>query len=593
MLSFSPAAAYPAGTDPVAVVTADFNSDGQPDLATANYVDNTVGVLLGNAGGTFQPVRTAATGAAPRSVAVGDFNADGKLDLATANAADVSVLLGKGDGTFQAPTSLGVGSAPTSVAVGDFDGDGKLDLGVTANVYAISYYYGYPYGYYYGTANVLLGRGDGAFNAPVANFLYYGWHTSAAVADFNGDGKQDFAAADYDYSAVTVLLGDGAGNLTSDGNWIPTGGGPTSLAAGDLNGDLKPDLVTANSWANSVSVLLRNGAGGFGAAQNFATGADPVSVTLGDFNNDGLPDIATANFDAGGVSVLRNRGGGLFWNAESFAAGAGESSVVAGDFNGDGWLDAATANAIGNNASVLLNDHSWPTPPPPAVSVSDAAAVTEGNTGSVNATFTLTLSYASNEDVVVHYETAGVTATPGSDFAAASADVVVPAGQTSATFTVAVTGDRVAESTETFAVNLTSAANATVADGQGLGAITDDEPRVSVNNASAREGNGKATTSLTFTVRLSAAYDQAVTVNFATANGTATAGSDYQAKGGSVTFAPGETVKTVTILVLADKQKEGTETFFLDLVSAGSNSAINVGRGTGTILDDDNNGRSK
>jgi hypothetical protein len=135
LLSFSPVASFPVGTNPQAVVTADFNGDGRLDLATPNYGDNTVSVLLGNANGTFQPAQNSATGAIPLSLAVGDFNADGKLDLATANNGDVSVLLGNGNGTFQAPANINLGSSPASVAVGDFNADGKLDLGVTSNVY--------------------------------------------------------------------------------------------------------------------------------------------------------------------------------------------------------------------------------------------------------------------------------------------------------------------------------------------------------------------------------------------------------------------------------------------------------------------------
>ena len=82
--------------------------------------------------------------------------------------------------------------------------------------------------------------------------------------------------------------------------------------------------------------------------------------------------------------------------------------------------------------------------------------VTEGNTGTVNATFTVTLSAASDVDVTVHYATANGTATAGSDYTAASGDVIIPAGQTSTTFTVAVNGDRLAEPNETFAVNLSA-----------------------------------------------------------------------------------------------------------------------------------------
>ena len=100
------------------------------------------------------------------------------------------------------------------------------------------------------------------------------------------------------------------------------------------------------------------------------------------------------------------------------------------------------------------------------------------------------------------------------------------------------------------------------------------------------EGNAKTTT-FSFTVRLSAAYDQAVTVNYKTANGSATAGSDYQAKTGSVMFAPGETIKTITIVVTGDKSRESNETFFVDLFGPSTNVLINTSRGVGTIFNDD------
>ena len=137
LLSFSPATSFPVGTDPQAVVTADFNNDGKLDLAIGQRTtgDSTVSVLLGNGNGSFQPAQTSATGPYPLSLAVGDFNADGKLDLATANRDGyfnndaVSILLGHGDGTFAAPVGLyAYGEAPNSVAAGDLNADGKLDL---------------------------------------------------------------------------------------------------------------------------------------------------------------------------------------------------------------------------------------------------------------------------------------------------------------------------------------------------------------------------------------------------------------------------------------------------------------------------------
>jgi urease beta subunit len=223
----------------------------------------------------------------------------------------------------------------------------------------------------------------------------------------------------------------------------------------------------------------------------------------------------------------------------------------------------------------------------PRISIKDVN-VTEGNTGSTSAIFTLNLSAAYDAPVTVHYNTSDGSAIAGSDYTAASGDVTFAAGQTMQTLTVAVLGDRVFEPTESFYVNLSAATNASIGDSQGIGSILDDEPRISINNVSQKEGNGNGTTSFVFTVTLLAPYDQPVTVNYATVNGTATAGNDYVAKSGTITFAPGETSKTITIVVNRDKNLESNETFFVDLSGASNNALISKSRGIGTILDDDN-----
>jgi probable HAF family extracellular repeat protein len=225
-------------------------------------------------------------------------------------------------------------------------------------------------------------------------------------------------------------------------------------------------------------------------------------------------------------------------------------------------------------------------PGSPWIQIADAPAVTEGNTGTVAATFTVTLSVASTQTVTVAYATADGTATAGSDYQAASGTLTIPAGQTSGAITVLVNGDRLAEPNETFVVNLSNPNYGVIFNSQGVGTIVDDEPRIGIYYApEVTEGN-TGTVNANFTVWLSPAYDAPVTVNFATANGTATAGSDYQAATGTLTFAPGETSKTVTVLVNGDRLGERNETFFVNLSSA-TNATIAYGQGVGTIVDDE------
>jgi len=111
---------------------------------------------------------------------------------------------------------------------------------------------------------------------------------------------------------------------------------------------------------------------------------------------------------------------------------------------------------------------------------------------------------------------------------------------------------------------------------------------VLISDVTKAEGRKGRTTLFTFTVTLSAGYDQPVTVSFKTVNGTATTGnSDYVAKSGTLTFNPGETTKTITVTVKGDSKREGNELFYLDLFANSSNSQLKKSRGIGTVLNDD------
>jgi hypothetical protein len=573
--SFSPAVSYPVGEYATALVTADFNNDSRLDLATA-----TGGVLLGNGDGSFQPAIRSAAGAGPLSVAVGDFDGDGNRDLVTANAYDVTVLMGNGDGTFQAPAYIDFpyGEYPQSVAVGDFNGDGLLDLGVTSNTHYDYYSDPGPHSY----ASVLLGRGDGTFAGRNVTPLDYRNQVAAVAADINGDAFDDLVTITSGWSSGgAVLLGHSSGYLQSHSGFS-AGDLAVSVAAGDLDADGDTDLVTGNEYGNTVRVLLGDGSGNFSAGRNYAAGGYPAALVLGDFTGDGKVDVATT------YSVLRGGGDGTLAPWLTFATNSAPSGVAAGDFNGDGWLDAATAGAA---VSVLINDRSWPSPAPPTVRIDDRVTVPEPETGSILLAFNVTLSYASAVDVTVHYATADITATAGSDYTAASGDLVIPAGQTTRPFGVLIKADRLAEPTESFAVNLSAPRNATLGRAQAICNILDTAPRpprISISDVSRKEGKRNQTTQFTFTVTLSVPSDQPVTVSFRTVNGTATTGDgDYVARSGTLTFAPGQTTKTITIEVKGDSKRESDEYFYLDLFDNSSNSLVLDGRGVGTILNDD------
>jgi hypothetical protein len=540
----------------------DFNGDGILDLATAG--GGGVSVLLGNGDGTFQPARNTSTTESPsgqNALAVGDFNQDGKLDLASAN-----VLLGRGDGTFVNGVSLGWTS---SIVTGDMNGDGTLDLVVARD----DPFNGTTY------VGVLRGQYDGTFGPTNYHWDGPAESYSLALADFDADNQLDFVLGGNFTTWVLLRNGDGSFQEPRDLGLVAR-----SLTVADFNADGKPDLATTSPTSETnvqtVSVLLGNGNGSFQTARSFT--AAPGSVAAADVNNDGALDLVLA-----GGSVLLGTGDGNFGPPITTAATGGY--LVVADFNGDGRPDAALPHS--RSVTVLFNDGIWdgspPPPLPPTLRIGDVT-VTEGNAGTASVTFTVTLSAASTETITVAYATADGAATAGSDYNARSGALTFAPGETSKTVTVLVNGDRVGEPNETFVVNLSNPTNAIIVDGQAVGTITDDEPRISISDVTKAEGKKGKTTLFTFTVTLSAAYDQAVTMSFRTANGTATTSdNDYVAKTGTLTFAPGETTKTITIEVKGDSKKEANETFYLDLFGLSGNALFTKNRGLGMILNDD------
>ena len=234
----------------------------------------------------------------------------------------------------------------------------------------------------------------------------------------------------------------------------------------------------------------------------------------------------------------------------------------------------------------------------PTVSIGDAS-VSEGDSGTANLDFTVSLSAASGRQVTVKYAvdgTDGGTATAGTDYEAVSETTLTfAAGETSKTITVSVTGDTLDEADETVRLTLSGPVNAVLSStaATGVGTITDDDdpPTVSIGNASVPEGDS-GTANLDFTVSLSAASGRQVTVKYAvdgTDGGTAAAGTDYEAVSETtLIFAAGETSKTITVSVTGDALDEADETVRLTL-SGPVNAALSstAATGVGTITDDE------
>lgn len=215
-------------------------------------------------------------------------------------------------------------------------------------------------------------------------------------------------------------------------------------------------------------------------------------------------------------------------------------------------------------------------------------SIAEGNSSTTDLTFTVTLSEASSQTVTVNYETANGSATStDNDFTPASGTLTFAPGTLTQTFTVSIAGDTKNEVNETFLVNLTAPTNATLADSQATATITNDDatPTLSIGDVTIPEGN-TGTTNANFTVSLSNATSSVVSVNYATADGTAINGNDYNLTVGTLTFSPGETTKTIAVPIRGNLSSEPNETFFVNLTGA-TNATIADGQATSTIVNDD------
>ena len=352
-----------------------------------------------------------------------------------------------------------------------------------------------------------------------------------------------------------------------------TVGAPASATGTILNDDVStatiavaPASVSEDGAANLVYTVTLSAPPLVATSVNFTVGGTATSGT--DFAAVTSPLTIAAGVTTGTVVV----------NPTADATIEANETAILTLAAGTGYNVGAPASATGT----ILNDDL------PTLTINDVT-LAEGNAGTSNATFTVSLSApAGPGGVTFDLASANGTATAGVDYVANTlTGQTIAAGASTYTFTVLVNGDTLNEPTETFFVNVTNVANAVVGDGQGLGTLVNDDPlpSLSINDVTVTEGN-TGTVNAVFTVSLSAASGQMVTVNYATADGIAVAPGDYTAASGTLSFTPGQITNTATVVVNGDIVPEANEAFSVGLFGA-TNSTIADGTGVGTISNDD------
>jgi Calx-beta domain-containing protein/VCBS repeat protein len=607
---------YIVGGQPSVVKTGDFNNDTKVDLVVLRSNSNGVYLLYGDGAGffsvqTFTPLpSTTAFG----DVAVGDFNADGKADLAvsagtnfTSGTANfVRVLTGNGAGIFPSFTDIVTTGAAGWLVIRDLNGDSKPDIAVSNTVFSPT------------TSNyvtIILNNAPSGFLSPTD------YPTDGAgnlgVGDFNNDGKPDLVLSS---GAITIGSSiDGIALLTNKGNGdfnasvnISAGSTSSHLAVSDFNNDGKDDVMFSQYGTRSTALLLNDvtvpqpclSVNDAAVTEPDSGTVDAVfTVTLSApsaqtvrVNYFVLPAYRNILDPSGNPIVVSSTKGVDFENVAgtlTFLPGETTQNLIVpvkGDLTDEfdelfRVILTTPVNAYINDGkgtgTILDNDA------PPTISINDVAGA-EGTQAQSSPTFTVTLSAPSEKPISVQYATAPGTASANVDYATTSGTLDFAVGQVSRTIPVTVIQDNIFEPDETFFVNLSNPTNVTIADDQGQGTITNDDPQptITIGSSSRIEGASGTSGNSTFNVNLSNPSYQTITVSFATADQTATAGSDYVGTSGTLTFNPGETAKTINVQVLGDDVDEVIEAYLVNLTNP-TNATIATAQGTGQIIDDD------
>ena len=371
---------YPVSRGGSSPAVGDLTGDGHPDIAIADFPNETIGILPGHGDGTFGDTLRVATGPQTYAVLIADVNGDNKRDLIASNWTSVAILLGFGNGRFGGPVPYPTATNTYHLAIGDLNGDQKPDLVTSGDYSQVSVLLNAGNGTFLayrelqvpsyiadlavadatgdGKGDVVLSTGLGVSIFPGNGNGTFGSRSDLALpdpsgrfdlADLNGDSHLDIVAVSNDYyyanDEATVLLGDGLGGFPVR-NIIESVYGISDVSVADFDGNATPDLVFA-SQLGLLAVHLGNGDGTFDSSQSYSTGPEPVAVALGDLSGDSKADLVVAHQGSSSISVRRGNGNGTFGIRLDYDVPASWAprALALGDLDGDGHPDVAVANS--------------------------------------------------------------------------------------------------------------------------------------------------------------------------------------------------------------------------------------------------------
>ncbi|KYG67266.1 hypothetical protein AZI86_09690 [Bdellovibrio bacteriovorus] len=454
------------------------------------------------------------------------------------SVADISVAEGNGAGTTDAIFTVTASNPSASNIVVNY---------TTTDGTAIS---GNDYNAVSGTLTIPAGSLTGTITVPVIRDSIYEANKNFSVVLSGGSG---YTVAGSRLTAIGTIEDDESQSTLSVADISMnegTGGGSTNAVFTITMASVSAQNVTVNYTTQDGTAI---------AGTDYTTTSGTATITAGSTSTTvSVPVLPNSIYEDNKTFTLRLSGGSGY--------------LVSG----------STLIATGT----ILNDDAAPT-----ISIANASA-SEGNSGTTNMTFTVTASAASALPISFNYATSDGTAASGFDYTTTSGSKTIIAGSTTTTITVQIIGNTRYENNKSFTVTLSAGTGYTVAGStlSATGTIQNDDaaPTVTISDISLVEGSGAGTTNAIFTVTLSAISGVNVTFDYATSNGTATAGSDYTATSGSASIAAGQTQTTLTVPITRDTTFESNETFTMTLSNlTGSTPAGSTLTATATITNDD------